>query len=159
MKKRFITGSVAAVVLVVGTLGWHSHSLAGATHSQFPVIGDFFVECAGEVFALDGIGNSTVNLHVSSDGRLHGTDKLRIDGTFTGLTSGNLYRVHETVNANFNAILASFPRAFTETINFVARPQGDYPRIHGKHCIHRIVNAKGEITVSMFEFFEFTCDN
>ncbi len=159
MDKRFMTGSVAALVLVVGTLGWHSLSLAGATHSQFPVIGDFFVECAGEVFFLDGIGKSTVNLQVLSDGRFHVTDKLRIDGTFTGLTSGNLYLIHETVNANFNATLASFPRAFTETINFVARPQGDYPRIHGKHRIHRIVNANGEITVSSFEFFEFTCDN
>ncbi len=158
MKKRFITGSVAAFVLAVCTLGGQALSLADVIHYQIPVKGTHFVQCAGETFSFDGIAVVTENGQlVSANGRLHFTYRAGLKGKFAGLTSGNLYVGNATFHVVLNGKPASFPQAWTQVENFVAIPKGDYPLIRGITRIHLIVHADGAPTVSTFEIDDFGC--
>jgi len=158
MKKRVITGSVAALVLAASTLGGETLSLADVIHYQIPVQGTHFVKCAGEAFSFEGIADVTENGQlVSANGRLHFTYRAGLKGKFAGLTSGNLYVGNATFHVVLNGKPASFPQAWTQVENFVAIPEGDYPLIRGKTRIHLIVHADGAPTVSTFEIDDFSC--
>jgi hypothetical protein len=110
--------------------------------------GDFYNECCDELITLDGIGTVVVR-----DNGLH----FKVsEMTGTGVGSGNIYTIHNTLTQNESFTSGNGAQTYTLTVSLnMINENGCSFKL--KMTVHVTVNANGDVT-SEVSHIETTCE-